>query len=181
MDDFTVAATSTTLLDDFAKIPTTAYTIKRLGVRGDPHRSERCVQWHGERRLPRVVPVQAGRFSEYKLGYMHLMIGLSFGFHNKGKTMTIAELKKEFPGPIIANVGFDANSAEKELSEGGAELVAFGRPVLSNPDLVEKMQEGRELRPMLPMEYWYTSKENVWTSEGYTDLSVMDEPVEAKE
>ncbi|CDF36844.1 NADH:flavin oxidoreductase/NADH oxidase [Chondrus crispus] len=123
----------------------------------------------------------ARRFSEYKLGYMHVMIGLGFGFHNKGKPMTIAELKKEFPGPIIANVGFDADSAEKELSEGGADLVAFGRPFLSNPDLVEKMQEGRELRPMLPMEYWYTSKENVWTSEGYTDLSVMDEPVEAKE
>lgn len=114
----------------------------------------------------------ANRFNEYGLAYMHIMSGLSFGFHDLGKAMELSEFRKVFSGPIIANVGYDAETAEKEIANGNADFISFGRPFLNNPDLVSRFQEGRELRPVLNFKYWYSSVDNVLTTEGYTDLTV---------
>jgi 2,4-dienoyl-CoA reductase-like NADH-dependent reductase (Old Yellow Enzyme family) len=43
--------------------------------------------------------------------------------------------------------GFDTASAQKALAEGQADLVAFGRPFLANPDLVARMQKERAAEP----------------------------------
>ena len=56
-----------------------------------------------------------------------------------------AKLRSGFKGLFIASGGFDRPSAEKALSEKRADLVAFGRPFLVNPDLVERMRAGATL------------------------------------
>jgi N-ethylmaleimide reductase len=50
-----------------------------------------------------------------------------------------------FRGTLIANVKFDAERAERLVSEGVADLVAFGRPFIANPDLVERIRTGAPL------------------------------------
>lgn len=114
------------------------------------------------------------RFSEYGLGYLHLTLGLDFGFHGKGEEMTLAEFRKVYSGVIMANMGYDADSAEKEIADGNSDLVSFGRSFLRNPDFVERVAEGKELNPVLDFQYWYSSLEKVLTTEGYTDLSVVE-------
>jgi N-ethylmaleimide reductase len=72
-------------------------------------------------------------------------------------------IRKNFKGTLILNNGFDAERAEAELEKGNADLIAFGRPFISNPDLPRKMQEGI---PLLASDHntFFTPGEK-----GYTD------------
>jgi N-ethylmaleimide reductase len=50
-----------------------------------------------------------------------------------------------FRGPIIANVNMDAERGNRLIEAGLADLVAFGRPYIANPDLVERFASGAPL------------------------------------
>jgi N-ethylmaleimide reductase len=55
-------------------------------------------------------------------------------------------IRQNFKGVYILSGGYDANTAEQDLSANKGELVAFGRPFIANPDYVEKMKTGTPLR-----------------------------------
>lgn len=115
----------------------------------------------------------AERLSKLNLAYLHVMIGLGFGFHKKGDPMVMADFRKVYSGTLMANVGYDPESAEKEIAEGNTDLVSFGRLYISNPDLVERISKGVELAPS-DFKTYYSSVGNVYTAEGYTDYKAMD-------
>ena len=50
-----------------------------------------------------------------------------------------------FRGTLIANVNMDAERGNRLIGEGLADLVAFGRPYIANPDLVERLMSGAPL------------------------------------
>ena len=50
-----------------------------------------------------------------------------------------------FKGALILSGGYDAARAEQDLAEGKCDLVAFGRPILANPDLIARWQAGAAL------------------------------------
>ena len=74
-----------------------------------------------------------------------------------------AKLRSTFDGLFIPAGGFDRASAESALAEKRADLVAFGRPFLANPDLVERMRAGAALNAP-NMATFYTPG-----PKGYTD------------
>lgn len=76
-----------------------------------------------------------------------------------------AALRAAFQGPYILAGGFDTASAEQALVDGQADLIAFGRPFISNPDLVERMRQGAPLNPP-DMATFYTPG-----PVGYTDYA----------
>ena len=51
-------------------------------------------------------------------------------------------VREAFLGTLILNGGYDAARAEADLAAGLADLVAFGRPFVSNPDLPERLRTG---------------------------------------
>ncbi len=104
--------------------------------------------------------------NKLNLGYVHIMDGLAFGFHNQGEPMTLAEFRKEYDGIIIGNCGYTQIEAEKRLAAGHADLAAFGRPFISNPDLPARLQNGWPLNPFGDMTNWYTPG-----PVGYTDYA----------
>ena len=112
----------------------------------------------------------AEELNKFRLGYLHIMDGLAFGFHEKGEPMTLAEFRPIFKGTIIGNCGYTRESAEKRLKAGEADLIAFGRPYITNPDLAERFRNGWPLNPADDMSLWYTSG-----PEGYTDYSPFEE------
>ena len=63
--------------------------------------------------------------------------------------------------------GFDRASAEAALKAGQADLIAFARPFLANPDLVARMRADAPLNP-LDMATFYTAG-----PKGYTDYPVL--------
>ena len=73
--------------------------------------------------------------------------GLAFGFHEQGQPMTLSEFRAVFGGPLMGNCGYTKETAEAAIASGPADLIAFGRPFLSNPDLVERFANGWQLNP----------------------------------
>lgn len=78
-----------------------------------------------------------------------------------------AALRAAFQGPYILAGGFDTASAEQALVDGQADLIAFGRPFISNPDLVARMQAGA---PLTAPDFgsFYTPG-----AQGYTDYPAL--------
>jgi N-ethylmaleimide reductase len=54
-------------------------------------------------------------------------------------------LRDNFNGTFILSGNYDAKRADQDIADGKGDLVAFGRPYISNPDLVERFREGAEL------------------------------------
>ena len=102
------------------------------------------------------------------LGYVHIMDGLAFGFHEKGSPMTLQEFRNNYSGIIIGNCGYSKEDAEERIDAGVADIAAFGRPFISNPDLVDRFRNNQPLAPHDDMSHWYTSG-----AEGYTDYPVF--------
>ena len=74
-----------------------------------------------------------------------------------------AKIRAAFNGKYILSGGYDVTRANADLDEQRGDLVAFGRPFISNPDLVAKLKVGQEL--VAPdFETFYTPGEK-----GYTD------------
>ena len=107
----------------------------------------------------------ARQLNSYGLAYLHLLDGLAFGFHELGDPMTLTEIKQVYDGILIGNCGYDRIDAEKAIASGDADLIAFGRPYISNPDLVARFAHNWELNPEADMSVWYS-----FGPEGYIDF-----------
>ena len=111
--------------------------------------------------------------AKYKLGCIEVMDGLTFGFHEKDlpydlervrKNVLIGNTDKGNPTAVMGNVGHTLESANKEIGSGHADLISFGRPYMSNPDLPERFAQGIELSPPPQYEDWWTKE----GEDGYT-------------
>jgi N-ethylmaleimide reductase len=78
-----------------------------------------------------------------------------------------AALRAAFDGPYILAGGYDAATAEAALAAKQADLIAFARPFLANPDLVERMQAKAPMNE-LDMTTFYTPG-----AKGYTDYPAL--------
>jgi N-ethylmaleimide reductase len=76
-------------------------------------------------------------------------------------------IRHNFKNTLILCGGFDKESAEAAIKSGLTDLVAFGRPFINNPDLVEKFENNSPLAEDLNMDLFYTAGEK-----GYTDYPV---------
>ncbi|MDZ4362790.1 alkene reductase [Brevundimonas sp.] len=113
----------------------------------------------------------AAALKPFGLAYLHLIEG------EPGTPMSIkgdapqlaAQMRDAFDGPLMLNGGLTRELAEKAMTEGRADLVSIGVPVLANPDLVERWRIGADLNaPDKDTFYGGGAK-------GYTDYPVMAE------
>ncbi|WP_210521302.1 alkene reductase [Hymenobacter terricola] len=85
----------------------------------------------------------AEQLNRYDLAYLHIIeprIDGSILKEEGLQPVAAAQLRKIFKGTIIVAGGFDRASAEAILEKGDADLVAFGRYFLANPDLVKRLK-----------------------------------------
>ncbi|MBU0971191.1 MAG: alkene reductase [Proteobacteria bacterium] len=108
----------------------------------------------------------AEQLNKLNLGYLHIMDGLAFGFHEKGDPMTLSEFRKVYTGIIMGNCGYTRESAQERIEKKDADLAAFGRPYITNPDLPERLKNNWPLNPFEDMSLWYSPG-----PEGYTDYT----------
>jgi N-ethylmaleimide reductase len=102
------------------------------------------------------------RIAPLKLAYLHVIEGQTRGDRQFGG-FDYGRLRAAFGGPWMVNNGYDRALALETVEGGGADLVAFGRPFIGNPDL------GRRLREGLP---WADSDRTLYYASGprgYTD------------
>ena len=107
-----------------------------------------------------------------KLVYIHVIEGATGGPRDIAP-FDYGSLRRRFSGAYIANNGYDLELANKVLAANEADLIAFGKPFISNPDLVERLKRGASLNvPDKATFYGGGAK-------GYTDYPVLGEAVEA--
>lgn len=78
------------------------------------------------------------------LAYVHVIEGATQGpreFHG----FDFHALRKEFHGPWVVNNGYTYEMAVEAIASGYADLVAFGRLFISNPDLVKRFKSNAPL------------------------------------
>jgi N-ethylmaleimide reductase len=75
------------------------------------------------------------------LAYLHVVEGATGGARDNAP-FDYAALKRAFPGAYIANNGYTREMAIAAVKENRADMIAFGRPFISNPDLVERIRAG---------------------------------------
>ena len=106
------------------------------------------------------------RIAPLKLAYLHVIEGQTRGDRAYGG-FDYAALRAVFGGPWMVNNGYDRALALDTVAAGGADLVAFGRPFIGNPDL------GRRLREGLP---WADSDRSLYYASGprgYSDYPAL--------
>jgi N-ethylmaleimide reductase len=102
-----------------------------------------------------------------KLVYVHVIEGATGGPRDIAP-FDYASLRKRFRGAYMANNGYDFELATKVLDTGAADLIAFGKPFISNPDLVERLRRGAALNA------WDKATFYGGGAKGYTDYTTLE-------
>jgi N-ethylmaleimide reductase len=107
------------------------------------------------------------QLNKLDIAYIHLVDHSSMG-----APFVSLELKKlirkNFKNSLILSGGYNLDKAEEDIESGLADLVAFGRPFINNPDLVDRFKQNWDLSQDLKMDLFYTADEK-----GYTDYPVF--------
>lgn len=110
----------------------------------------------------------AERLNERKLAYLHLVepsvVGTTLDEQYDPRWDEImASLRAKFEGIVIVAGGYDLEKAKRAINSGRADLVAFGRSFIANPDLPKRFAEGSGLNIPDPATFFGGD------TQGYTD------------
>ena len=83
----------------------------------------------------------AAELQKRNIAYVHLSDQLTIGAERMPEGFA-KNFRESYRGTLMAAGGFDRDSAEAALEAGELDLIAFGRPFIANPDLVERMKNG---------------------------------------
>ncbi|SJZ85688.1 alkene reductase [Consotaella salsifontis] len=119
--------------------------------------------WGGERTGIRISPVSPANdvadsnpgavFTAYTdelsrrgLAYLHVIEGATRGDRDPARFKPWS-LKERFSGLYMANNGYTHDLAVERVEQGLTDIVCFGRPFISNPDLVARLALNAPLAP----------------------------------
>jgi N-ethylmaleimide reductase len=136
----------------------------RVGVRISPHFNRHDIR---DEQTEEIHLYLAREFDRRGVAYIHIAEpdwaggpSLSDDFRR--------QLRAAFPGRIIVCGNYTAESAAARIESGLADAVAFGRPFIANPDLVERFRVGAALNKPDPATF-YGGGEH-----GYTDYPALE-------
>jgi N-ethylmaleimide reductase len=139
---------------------------ERVGVRLSPLSPANDIADSNPENLFSYVVEQLNTFG---LLYLHLVEGVTGGPRQVKDGFDLQQLRKLFNGLYIANNGYDRNLAISVRQQGLADLVAFGRPFIANPDLVARLKLDVPLNT-LDADTLYGGG-----AKGYTDYPLLDQ------
>lgn len=149
---------------DVARATAAAIGADRVGVRVSPHGQFNAMgSFDGVNEQYIALAKELGAL---QLAYLHLVNHESMGAQPLPAELP-RQLKAAFGRTFIASGGLDRAHAEALLASGAADLVAFGRPALANPDLVVRLQQQAPLNAP-DFGTFYTPG-----PQGYTDYPVL--------
>jgi N-ethylmaleimide reductase len=89
-----------------------------------------------------LFDLAVAELAKRNIAFMHMIEGATQGARDIVPGFDFQKLRKAFSGTYIANNGYDGEAAKKAVDSGLADMVAFGRWFISNPDLVERIRKG---------------------------------------
>jgi N-ethylmaleimide reductase len=114
----------------------------------------------------------AEKLNDYKLAYLHVVNPAIAAIERKAppapEQMRMVDLiRNRYRGPLILAGGFEHDTAEQWLEQGKADMIAFGRKFIANPDLPERLRQRAGLNPDDPSTYYGGG------AKGYTDYLTL--------
>ncbi len=119
-----------------------AWSADRVGIRLSPVSPANDIADSDPEPLFLHAVEQLNRFG---LAFLHVVEGATIGPREVENGFDLNKLRTAFDGAYVANNGYDLALALKARQEGLADVIAFGRPFISNPDLVERLRTGAPL------------------------------------
>ena len=87
------------------------------------------------------------QLAPYNLAFVHVVEGATGGARDVAP-FDYAALRRQTRAAWMVNNGYDRRMAVEVVSSGAADLVAFGKPFIANPDLGLRLQRGAPLNPL---------------------------------
>jgi N-ethylmaleimide reductase len=112
---------------------------EKVGVRFSPFSTLGDLPAYDEQEVSATYALLAAELDKLNIAYIH------FGISAIIPQQTLELIRNSFTGTIILCNGLTPATAEAALNEGFADLVAFGRAFLANPDLDRRIAENAEL------------------------------------
>jgi N-ethylmaleimide reductase len=139
----------------------------RVGVRVGPSNSFNDMRDSDPKALFSYVATALG---QRRIAYLHVIEPRVRGNTEVGDQTPVAAgmLRPIFGGPVIAAGGFDGAGAEEIVAAGDADLVAFGRHFIANPDLPERLRRNLVLNAYDRDSFYYGG------ARGYSDYPTYD-------
>jgi N-ethylmaleimide reductase len=114
----------------------------------------------------------AEKLNSYGLAYLHI-VNPALAAIEKGQQpepggqRMLDLIRRKYTNTLMIAGGFNHETAEQWLQQGKADLIAFGRKFIANPDLPERFREGAALNPDDPSAYYGGG------AKGYTDYPTL--------
>ena len=146
---------------DVAKGCSDAIGKEKVAIRVSPYGAFNDMPSYPE--IEQTYKYLTAELNKIGLVYIHIVDHSSMGAPEVPRKIK-ETIRNEFKNTVILSGGYGLESAEKELEGDVADLVAFGKPFINNPDFVERLKNGYPLNTDLNMDAFYTADEK-----GYTD------------
>lgn len=141
----------------------------RIGVRLNPSLHGIFGMEANEETIPTFEYI-VKKLNEYDLAYLHLSEPFNDVSDKDFLVSNIAEhFRPLYKGNLMINSGFDQESGNKVIEEGHADMVAFGKLFISNPDLPIRFEKNAELQDWDEDTFYAPGKK------GYTDYPKLEE------
>ena len=116
-----------------------------------------------------LFPAAAAALSEIGIAFLELREPGFDGTFGKAEVAPVHPLiRRAFAGPLVLNSDYTLARGQAALDAGEADAIAFGRPFISNPDLVARLRIGAALQDDV-MATWYSQG-----PEGYVDYPALE-------
>jgi N-ethylmaleimide reductase len=145
---------------EVARATAAAIGAHRVGIRLSPHGVFNSTGAYPDIDAQYLALTQ--ELSKLGLLYLHLLDHSALGAPAVPAELKLA-LRAAFDGLFVLAGGFDRAVAEASLEAGHADFIAFARPFIANPDLVERMQAAAPLNAVDPATFYTPGPK------GYTD------------
>ena len=140
---------------------------EKTGIRLSPYGVASDMPYYPE--IDETYTYLAEELNKLGIVYLHLV-----DHSDMGAPEVPAEIKgiirTRFKDVLILSGGYDRDKAEAEIENCRADLIAFGRPYINNPDLLKRMSNHWPLSHDLKMNLFYSAD-----AKGYTDYPVYKE------
>lgn len=143
---------------------------ERTAIRLSPWGTAGDLPNHAE--IDETYTYLAAELQKIGVVYIHLLDNSYMG-SVPAAAATVASIRANYKGTLILNAGYDTvEKINAALDSGRADLIAIGRPFISNPDLVERLKNNQPLAPSDPATY-YAPALGGWAV-GFTDYPLAD-------
>lgn len=137
---------------------------ERVGIRLSPYGVFNEMPHYDE--IDETYTYLASELGKLDLVFLHIVNHEAMGAPPVPDTIQ-AEIRRAFPNTYILSGGYGLESANADLEAGKGDLVAFGRPYLANPDLLERFRRGEALNEPDFATFYAPGPEGF--AQGYTD------------